>query len=131
MEEEKVNLETAKLAKEKGFDWKVVKHYKGGELIYNGSLYNFNNPEEQALWSVELTSAPTQSLLQKWLRENYDFNPCIVKVSNNGEFHHWVGFPALITMDNMYLVTQQKECATYEEALELQMQEKLRLIPNK
>lgn len=69
MKEQIINLETAKLAKEKGFDLKVIKHYKGDELIYNGSLYNFNNPEEQSQWNIELNSAPTQSLLQKWLRE--------------------------------------------------------------
>lgn len=71
MKDELVSFECAKLAKEKGFDWKVLFHYKGSELINNGKGYDFNSPEEQKLWNIEITSAPTQSLLQKWLREKH------------------------------------------------------------
>lgn len=76
MEEQLISFETAKLAKEKGFNWKVLYHYRDSDIINNGALYNFNNKEEQALWNIELISASTQSLLQRWLREEHN---CIVE----------------------------------------------------
>ena len=61
--EELITLETAKLAKSKGFDWKV-KHYF--TLLYTGNGfgngYNYNAEPNQA-------SRPTQAVLQRWLRE--------------------------------------------------------------
>jgi hypothetical protein len=77
MQEKLITQKTAKKAKEKGFDWKVLAHYRDGgmydkTLIYGGALYNMNNSEEQKHWDCNLYSAPTQSLLQKWLREICD-----------------------------------------------------------
>ena len=62
-----ITFETAKLAKEKGFIEPVISHYRGNNIINNGLAYNFNNPKEQALWNIELTSAPTQSAILNWL----------------------------------------------------------------
>ena len=74
MEELLVVYETAVLAKQKDFDWKVINHYREKDITHNGSPYNFNSKEEQALWSIELTSAPSQSLLQRWLREKHNLH---------------------------------------------------------
>ena len=76
MEEEIIKFKTAKLAKEKGFDWKVLNHYRDGEsyskeLINGGSWYNMNCSKEQKLWNCNLYSAPTQSLLSTWLKKTY------------------------------------------------------------
>ena len=73
MKEQLVSFETAKLAKEKGFDWRVTHRYQGEDLI-SGALYNSNDKEEQALWNVELISVPSQSLLQKWLRDEHNID---------------------------------------------------------
>src|SRR5690242_6538201 len=123
MKDELIKLETAKLAKEKGFDCKVSDHYKGIDLINNGLPYNFNNPKEQELWSLELNSAPTQSLLQRWLREvhkiDIEIEGCWVdhthtKVQYVGvvlyKAEH-AGLPNESTKDEDYK-------NTYEEALE-------------
>ena len=141
LKEKLISYETAKLAKEKGFknacDWFVN---KDNEYIFmpdfmypNNSEFTYDpeNDPEVIEWEEMMKTlflAPTQSLLQRWLRENYKFNPCIIRVFKNDEFHHWVGFHTLISMDNMYLVSQQKECATYEEALEESLLEALKSI---
>ncbi len=69
MEEQLITYRTAKLAKEKGFDVAVKFYYQiNGELVQNSTLA-FSN----SFWtdSVHVYTAPTQSLLQKWLREEY------------------------------------------------------------
>lgn len=78
MKEQLVTFETAKLAKEKGFDWVVFRTYhedfpkEKAELQYDGDYddawideQNWNN------WYEGHISAPTQTLLQKWLREEF------------------------------------------------------------
>ncbi len=66
MTEQLISLETAKLAKEKGFD-----------LLVNHCFFGINDFKEQD-WKHEYNnwnaysvhiSRPTQTLLQKWLRE--------------------------------------------------------------
>jgi len=72
MNEPLITFITAKLAKEKGFDWKTLWRYQGEDSdIVGGALYNHNCSE---LWNVSLYSAPTQSLLQKWLREEHNID---------------------------------------------------------
>lgn len=120
MEEQIITLETAKLAKEKGFDLKIRQHYKGSELIFNGILYNFNNPEEQKQWNIELNSAPTQSLLAKWLREKHNIHIFIkLRSENNYEYYRYK------QIDN-YL--KDNGFKTYEEALEIALQRALESI---
>lgn len=57
MEEQIISFETAKLANKKRFDWWAKDRYN------RKGLFN-----ESKAWSV---SAPTQALLQKWLREEH------------------------------------------------------------
>lgn len=86
MEDTLISFETAKLAKEKGFDWKTLKRYQDNETNPVGnSWYNHNSAEEQKLWNTGLYSAPTQSLLQKWLRENYQIDITIEVLSSKEE----------------------------------------------
>lgn len=79
-EENIVTFQVAKLAKEKGFNWKV--RYSYGHKINPHIAYpkedysipsDFNSPNMGRNWS-HLYSAPTQSLLQKWLREVHDIH---------------------------------------------------------
>lgn len=65
MKETLVTIEVAKLAKECGFNWGVNNVYnQNGNFTYFGlDKYDENNTD------YNLISAPTQSLLQKWLRE--------------------------------------------------------------
>lgn len=62
MVEELVKFETAKLAKEIGFLWETQYNYDLLKEIHHVGIQNHNsNPKKY--------SAPTQSLLQRWLRE--------------------------------------------------------------
>lgn len=68
MEEQLVSFETAKLAKEKGFVGSTTYEYKSADSTSHREYipHNYN--------SRGLLSAPTQSLLQRWLREVHKIN---------------------------------------------------------
>ena len=72
MKEQIVSFETAKLAKELGFNWKVRSYYGhtcNPHIAYDKEDYSipvdFNNDNNYK----GLISAPTQSLLNKWIRD--------------------------------------------------------------
>ncbi len=62
MKEEYVKKETYILAKEKGFDWDCQYVATSEFFVYKSGLDNHNQYHDYY-------SVPTQSLLQKWLRE--------------------------------------------------------------
>lgn len=66
--DELVSFETAKLAKEKGFNW-ICPHYF---RLNNRELYKIFPCED---WSDigDRINVPTKSLLQRWLREEKGF----------------------------------------------------------
>lgn len=77
MKEQLITFDTAKFAKEKGFDIKVETFYMGDSednFLHNaGKKDNWNN-HKCIFNESELSgdySAPTQSLLQKWLYEKH------------------------------------------------------------
>jgi len=81
MKEELISLRTAKLAKEKGFKANLCRElfypdiYNKGEFITNECTHDWELIEDKDWYS-----RPTQSLLQKWIREvhNIDvFADCI------------------------------------------------------
>lgn len=61
MKEQLISLETAKLAKEKGFDWKTEQSWSYIIGVDGKHFLNYN--------IYKGYSAPTQAFLQKWLRE--------------------------------------------------------------
>ena len=66
MEEQRISVETAKIAKEKGFDWETNYYYDtAGDLCSEIRKVNWNQSKEK------IYSNPNQSLLQKWLREKH------------------------------------------------------------
>lgn len=87
MEEQIISFETAKLAKEKGFDWETEEFYTNPKKPYlaKGVQYGSDSDTYVRLWKWNsmpsnyptneedvLCAAPTQSLLQKWLREEHN-----------------------------------------------------------
>ena len=65
--EEICTYEVAKLAKEKGFNWKCRDYYnRSSDLRVNG-IYALEYTNSQI--DEGYMTAPTQSLLQRWLRE--------------------------------------------------------------
>lgn len=123
MEDKLIEFETAKLAKEKGFEkcsnWY---HVETKQLsIADGSVYRY----QEELKGNDLP-APTQSLLQKWLREKHNINIMVYPELYNGKityYHYDIYTDLSITYsENLF------DFKTYEEALEFGLQEALKLI---
>lgn len=128
MNETLINFETAKLAKEKGFTEKRSSAY-----VYRNELHQSSNYKGILIHSNILCCdipAPTQSLLQKWLREKYKIDiyifPCYSEsvYSNDRELLGY--FPCI--QSKSIDKCDCKTVDTYEEALEDGLQQALKLI---
>lgn len=127
MKDQLVSFETAKLAKEKGFDGFCFDAYNTHKMKYSDGWLEYidDNEIEIPFTSESLKSkdilAPTQSLLQKWLREVHniviDISLYILSDSYYYSVHHDV------TVD-----VGEHVYDTYEEALEAGLIEALNLI---
>ena len=119
MKEQLISFETAKLAKEKGFDIEVNQYFKEAfpeNLMNHNVNCNFNK-------YIELCcSAPTQSLLQKWLREIFGYE-VLLDIDLNLDY-----FVCIKHRDKGLLFESKNTFKTYEEALEKGLQESLKLI---
>lgn len=125
MEDTLIKFETAKLAKEKGFPQEPNKlkipyyNYKGefkGDV--KDWLRKYLRKEDTS--DVESVSAPTQSLLAKWLREEHNIHLIAYK-NINIDGYDW----CYITTDGITNINSYK---TYEDAYEKGLQEALKLI---
>ena len=139
LKEKLISFETAILAKEKGFknacDWFVNKdneHIFMPDLLYpNNSEYSHNPEEDPEVVEWEefmktLAFAPTQSLLQKWIREVHDMSIKIDDYYTNSRLRFDYNVCELGSQeDNPVGIFE-----TYEEALEIGLQEALKLIKN-
>lgn len=151
MTEELISFDTAKLAKEKGFDEKVYREYdKSGYLrCTSKSADVVLGPYDELLKSTEYP-APTQSVLQQWLREKHQiivdvsldffnsytkesikYSPTFYTYSNNKK-RFWI-YTDYINSDECTKKMQEEmpifqNYSTYEEALEIGLQEGLKLI---
>ena len=141
MEEELISFETAKLAKEKGFNIPTISYYnpKGrseeSEGYMTERLESSNWNDGQGSYPTHAKdvecSAPTQSLLQKWLREVHKINIFISsKTIENKTIFIPHGRTIPDTIKNNLIVDIIQYCTnnTYEEALEIALFEALKLI---
>ena len=126
MEDTRVTFETAKLAKEKGFFQETSRleipyyNYKGefkGD-VSDWRIRKYIRGEDTS--DIEFVSAPTQSLLAKWLREEHNIHLIAYK-NINIDGYDW----CYITTDGITNINSYK---TYEEAYEIGLQEALKLI---
>jgi hypothetical protein len=91
MKEQLVSFETAKLAKEKEFDWVCGTVYNDSKIIlafYPHECFDGYRPIDEVydyypLPDKDILYAPTQSLLQKWLRDVEGIDIDIVKYQFN------------------------------------------------
>lgn len=108
MKEELIKYETAVLAKEKGFNINTKERF-----FFNSELIT----EAKYTGNKELYYAPTQSLLQKWLREEHNINvyctPC--------EHDESLWYNNIASQTPVFT-------GTYEESLEVGLLEVLKLI---
>ena len=136
MEETLITFETAKLAKEKGFDIPCENFYV--EYLDDDVVDLFNYEEQRGSGFAELYrnnkeskfSAPTQSLLQKWLREVHKIHVDI----KEWELTYWYfyikdGRTSPVKNIRIKIDEDSKwEFDSYEEALEVGLLEGLKLV---
>ena len=88
MEEKLVTFDTAKLAKEKGFTIRDIKL-----MGYTSKFYNHNTKTLLAYGRTGRTDltkayfAPTQSLLQRWLRDIHDIYIIVLPFNDETRFY--------------------------------------------
>jgi hypothetical protein len=133
MKEELITFETAVLAKEKGFNEEVLCHYK------NDGLDWFLDELKNSDLERSEYSRPTQSLLQKWLREKHiiDTNPICNYHHQKGRMYHagiiFINAKGevdiiIIPETDKSLDTIHRYYKSYEKAIEEALQEALKLI---
>ena len=162
MKEQLVSFETAKLAKEKGFDLETSKFYlsdktlitafedsKGNEAEYYFDADSFLENWNRKGWLVTKEcnmgfgvtegkngymqgfSAPTQSLLQKWLREKYKIHLVIIPTVEGYFTYKLLDIhcdPENKIETSPYSDVCSTDFDTYEQALEAGMQKALMAI---
>ena len=106
--------EVAKLAKEKGFDWKCREYYnRNFDLRVNG-IYALEFTNSQI--DEGYVTAPNQSLLQRWLREE---KGVIIELKYSDFTEDWRPFWSWCIYNNLgFTLEIGDNPATYELALE-------------
>ncbi len=134
MNEELINFNTAKLAKEKGFNEPCMYGYfdlEEGHML-NGHLEDFTDaytaglPKQTNKESDVKITAPTQSLLQKWLREIHKIDIEIEVFSD--EVYKDDSYYDYMLISNLYKeeILNPQRFDTYELALEAALLEVLK-----
>lgn len=138
MQEQLISFETAKLAKEKGYNIiseefysedkglfkchnRYIKYEQGIKWNYNFHCIKNNFEIEKCIF------IPTQSLLQKWLREQ----KVLIDVRIVDDWNHWNVIILMEDAISPFFIAYQdhsNEFQTYEEALEFGLLEALKLI---
>lgn len=121
MKEQLIEFKTAKLAKEKGFELNLASYNYSEENKFNIGL---NVCTLQDLENFKIYPAPTQSLLQKWIREEYNIIVVVDKVDSTLDSGFYYNIYSILVEDNYEIL----EFKTYEEALEKGLFEALKLI---
>lgn len=123
-----IKFETAVLAKEKGFDvqsdhWFQYRPYNNSYVLFDSSD-NLLSPrfDEGDLW------CPTQSLLQRWLREVHFIDVVIYPSFMGSEMNYYYLVFSKRDFDN--IIQGETNNYTYEEAFEAGLQKALKLIDN-
>jgi hypothetical protein len=136
MKEQLVTFETAKLAKEKGFNWLCYNAYNLRGMLYSNGWCEYidDNETELPFDSTALREkdmlAPTQSLLQKWFREEHSIF-VFVEPTLGEDFGMFAVYATDKEQNDLGLnlgYESSYQAKTYEEALEKGLQETLKLI---
>ena len=123
MKEQLITFETAKLAKEMGFQSYTSFYYSEDGEIKGTKMGMHGNPN--AYGGI---SAPTQSLLQKWLREVHEINLFMSTWGYNNEFYHVEDIIKGLGFSSTIIGNGGKGSTNYEEALEQGLVVALKLI---
>ena len=134
MEDTRVTFETAKLAKEKGFFQETNRleipyyNYKGefkGD-VSDWRIRKYIRGENTS--DIEFVSAPTQSLLSKWLREEHNIH-IVISNNNYNKLLNWSFDLHKLPVGIIQMWKRGDDTYnTFEEAYEVGLQEALKLI---
>lgn len=159
MEEQIVSFEVAKLAKEKGFNGKCIAYYNTFKDITFNSITDWEYTTKQCLLGSDapletykvgiaraeylfksmnseeshkksLWDAPTQSLLQRWLRETHNIH-VFVASDYNYSLNKIIYYSRIREIDLIEKEVKEEwgnSCNTYEEALEVGLLNALKSI---
>jgi hypothetical protein len=127
-EPEKINFETAKLAKEKGYNEVCRSHFEEDGAAYDSYGNPFKPNDEQP--HEILFARPTQTTLQRWLREKHKII-VIISFYNDGE--EWEDTEYMVEVSEFkHFKTHdsfvKSNFTSYEQALEIGLQAALKLI---
>jgi len=125
MDDKLISLEVAKLAKEAGFDYCVDNHYSQEDCV-GDEFHTFMDDVKNSEIEHFEYSAPTQSLLQKWVREMHLIDVFVEPVGGG-----LYGFLINDKLDPVNWVRLQKQHKTYEDALDQGLKIALRKIKEK
>jgi len=130
MTEQLVTKETATLAKEKGFDEHTWSYYYNDELchgVLDNSEVKWNSDSDYS--SDHIWAAPTQSLLQKWLRDVHQIHISVDYFGRSDGKAGWgFEFWKMLVSTSAESPSHWENFDTYEEALEQGLLEALKLI---
>jgi hypothetical protein len=136
MNEQLVSFEVAKLAKEVGFNWKCnfydeyITVYEVQNVKYNRKKFGIYEDWNHKKYGKAFTSLPTQSLLQKWLR---DIHGIAVHISTDITLS-WIYTIQSLHPQATYTgltIHSEQVFSTYEESLEKGLYRALKLINRK
>jgi len=135
MKDQLIAFETAKLAKEKGFSEEVNGYFKIGVMSKGLSEDNCTPTDinfrfnDRPMWA-----RPTQSLLQRWLREIHKIYIVVVPYTSGYSTFKIYMITEIVNIlflhgrDVKNTMDKNKIFIAYEEALEEGLQEALKLI---
>lgn len=108
--EEICTYELCKLAKEKGFNNKCYHYYQNGALESDECFNRYNKGVES------VCSAPTQSLLQRWLREEKGVNMQVIWMEPYNRYYWslWINDEFMVSE----YIDPEQAYSNYELALE-------------
>lgn len=121
IEEQIISLETAKLANNKGFN------VEGNSFYNRGSNYKLQNDSIIRIGDDLIYEAPTQSLLQKWLRDKFDIHlQIVICLWSIRKYQYIIHSETCHKKSSQYL--DGAIFGSYEEVLEFGLKECLKLI---
>lgn len=112
----RISPETADLAKRKGFDWETNRAYYESDGA-PASIYGIDNWNKAA----DTVSAPTQEMLQKWLREEHNLH-----IQVEVDFQSYSSY--IIDISDNEVIHGLNDYLIYEDALEDALREALNFI---
>ena len=119
MKDQLISFDVAKLAKEKGFKEYCIAYFSiSGEEMYfrEDGMYFYSNGA-----NGRLILRPTQSLLQKWLREEH-------KLSVEVYFNNGWDYDICDLETNLQNISKPYEYKTFENAFEVALMTALNMI---